>query len=450
MIYAYDQAVQMPVVDLYDTQMMAMAINAAKDVYDKNLDSIKELRKQTGDFWSPTQSHMDFYNKEFNVGQFLDSMYEQGIDPLRSKEGQMLVQRYINSRPYAKLNNMKKSAEAYELYEKNKAQLAKENRFNQAFEDYVTGGKNIRDLGVDEVWDRISPIQYQDLNEYAGHIFDKMEDSFIESDPETGLDWYGVNRDRRAEALTPQLGGLLSSPLGQFHYEQSRKNAEYLLGRPATEKEVLDQFKNDILTATKEYDHRNFKENAEYKRNREFKYAAALDNIRTANDIHAQTTIHNINKANDQVPIIFREAAAYPGQEVGYDVESNPTYQWMDPVIKGARVTKGNGGNYGYTIPASQVNKIYKKGAVDRNGNKISAINDYRSNSDASFVSTGQMRMDVDENGNPHYWITGTLVNNTTGKNISSSEGTNLYEMEVTERDYNYGRKQTSEYKPTN
>jgi len=64
------------------------------------------------------------------------------------------------------------------------------------------------------VWDRISPIQYQDLNEYAGHIFDKMEDSFIESDPETGLDWYGVNRDRRAEALTPQLGGLLSSPLG--------------------------------------------------------------------------------------------------------------------------------------------------------------------------------------------------------------------------------------------
>jgi len=58
----------MPVVDLYDTQMMAMAINAAKDVYDKNLDSIKELRKQTGDFWSPTQSHMDFYNKEFNVG----------------------------------------------------------------------------------------------------------------------------------------------------------------------------------------------------------------------------------------------------------------------------------------------------------------------------------------------------------------------------------------------
>jgi hypothetical protein len=122
----------------------------------------------------------------------------------------------------------------------------------------------------------------------------------------------------------------------------------------------------------------------------------------------------------------------------------------MDPVIKGAIVTKGDGGNYGYIIPASQVNKIYKKGAVDRNGNKISAINDYRSNSDASFVSTGQMRMDVDENGNPLYWITGTLVNNKTGKKLSSSEGTNLYEMEVTERDYNYGRKQTSEYKPTN
>jgi hypothetical protein len=35
MTYAYDNYIQLPTVDLYDTNMMAMAINAAKDMYDR-------------------------------------------------------------------------------------------------------------------------------------------------------------------------------------------------------------------------------------------------------------------------------------------------------------------------------------------------------------------------------------------------------------------------------
>ena len=33
MVYAYDRAIPLPVKDLYDTQIMAMSINAAKDMY---------------------------------------------------------------------------------------------------------------------------------------------------------------------------------------------------------------------------------------------------------------------------------------------------------------------------------------------------------------------------------------------------------------------------------
>lgn len=35
MVYAYDKSLPMPVADLYDTQIMAMAVNAAKDMYEK-------------------------------------------------------------------------------------------------------------------------------------------------------------------------------------------------------------------------------------------------------------------------------------------------------------------------------------------------------------------------------------------------------------------------------
>lgn len=35
MVYAYDRAIPLPVKDLYDTQVMAMSISAAKDMYEK-------------------------------------------------------------------------------------------------------------------------------------------------------------------------------------------------------------------------------------------------------------------------------------------------------------------------------------------------------------------------------------------------------------------------------
>jgi hypothetical protein len=35
MIYGGDLALQMPIMDLYDKQIMAMSINAAKDMYEK-------------------------------------------------------------------------------------------------------------------------------------------------------------------------------------------------------------------------------------------------------------------------------------------------------------------------------------------------------------------------------------------------------------------------------
>lgn len=304
MVYAYDQWAPMPVKDLYDTQIMALAINVAKDMYDKGEQAIKDFRKEYGDFYSPTQSHMDYYNQNFNVSGLLDDLYKQGIDPLRSKEGRALVQQYINTRPYQTLERMKKSAETYDTYLKNMADLQKQNKFNQAFEDYILNGKTINDLGVDESWDRYSPSEYMDLNKYTNHIFDKMEDQFIGSDDQ-GRDWYGVTRDRRAEALTPKLGGLLSNDLGKFHYENARADAARLLGRTPTEDEVMQQFKENILTSTEEFDHRNWKENPEYKRKRDFYYDDLKDSRAKARSLNNQLRL----RANTP----------------GYDANGNPT-----------------------------------------------------------------------------------------------------------------------------
>lgn len=53
MVYAYDRAIPLPVKDLYDTQIMNMAINAAKDRYDDAQKRIDDLYTKYGDFMSP-------------------------------------------------------------------------------------------------------------------------------------------------------------------------------------------------------------------------------------------------------------------------------------------------------------------------------------------------------------------------------------------------------------
>jgi hypothetical protein len=67
------------------------------------------------------------------------------------------------------------------------------------------------------MWNISSPYTYQDLNQFTGHIFDKMADSFLGTGADH-YDYYGVSREDRAKALTQHLSGLLSQPLGQYHY----------------------------------------------------------------------------------------------------------------------------------------------------------------------------------------------------------------------------------------
>ena len=282
MIYAYDQQAQMPVRDLFDTQMMAMAISAAKDMYDRQEQRIEKFRDKYGSFYSPTQSHMDFYNENFNTGKFLDDLYSRGIDPLRSAEGRALVQQWINSRPISELEQYKKSAENYQKFQDNVAQLQNKGLYNPEFQDFVLNGKNINNLKRGEIWDVTAATPYQNLTQYADPLFNGMDSSYINT--ENGYDIYGITPERRQQVLTATMGDILSTPLGRFHYEKARQNAAILLNRTPTEEEVQKQFANDVITATKKYDSIKKVENPDAKREKEFKYSKALHAANAATD----------------------------------------------------------------------------------------------------------------------------------------------------------------------
>lgn len=328
MIYGQDDPMLFPVADLYDSGMMNMYINAAREQYNQNREDMKDFMKTYGDFISPISADMDWVDQQTRgrINDALNYLQQNGIDPLRSAEGRAIIQRVIRDTPTAGINARRQSAENAKEYLKNKAALERQGLYNPNFESYRLGGNTINNwnTGDNGIWQETSPLEYKDLNEYTGHIFDKMEDEFISSD---GIyDYTGVSRERRNQALTQQIGGLLNTPLGRFHYENSRANAAAILGREPTEEEVLNQFKNDILTATVEYERRNRKENPEYARQREFYYDDKLDAAKTARDINAYRQKAAIDAAYDPSST---SSSSSSGSGSGSGAPTNEGYSWM-------------------------------------------------------------------------------------------------------------------------
>ena len=119
MIYAYDQGVEIPTQDIYNTQMMAMAINAAKDMYDEKKKDLKELEDKYADFYSPFQKDMERYNEMMsNVKNIINSAYDRGVDVLRSPEGRAIINQAKAAINPAEYNAMRLNAKYGEEYRK--------------------------------------------------------------------------------------------------------------------------------------------------------------------------------------------------------------------------------------------------------------------------------------------------------------------------------------------
>ena len=183
MIYAYDQWAQMPVRDLYDSQMMAMAINAAKDMYDRGQQEIKDFKKEYGNFSTPFAKDMERYKQMVGgVNDIINKAYANGVDLLRSPQGRMIISQAINSINPADINEMRENAKWGTAYKQAQASLMANDKFSQdaenfylkskglpSFEDFSTIGPN----GEHNQWRNASPMAFKSLKEVTNDWFDK-------------------------------------------------------------------------------------------------------------------------------------------------------------------------------------------------------------------------------------------------------------------------------------
>ena len=143
------------------------------------------------------------------------------------------------------------------------------------------------------MWNRPGPGRYQDQNTMVSPLFDHMQDEFIDSDGQ--YDYSGVSRDRRALILQANLGALLKTPNGRYHYELAKQEAARRLGRTPTESEALTFYQDQLLDASDRFEHRTRTENKDWARRRESQIRMSEDKQRTKND----AWLHRQNNESD-------------------------------------------------------------------------------------------------------------------------------------------------------
>lgn len=487
MIYGYDQAVQLPVRDLYDSGMMQLAIGAAKDMYDrgeKRLDDIYAFQ----DFYSPIAKDVDYvYNNTIGKAKAkIDELYAKGIDPLRSAEGRAAIAQIKRGINYAEIAKRKENAENAKLYLKAKAELQSKGLWSPEMEAYALGGKTLEnwDTETDGMWTRTSPIQYQTMDDIIEPIVNKLDpifDAELTAAKNDGFDYSTVTEDRIRQTIDDNMVDLIGAgTAGGYYYNKAYE----LTGDKEKAKELLKDWYVDRAK-----DHvRSKREANPYK----------LDEVRTKNDdwldarkssrdlynymieggadsngdgkLSAEekknwaSLVQNSKKYSSgdgtSYNNIFREADATGG--AGFVPDESAYYQKIDPYNPSIKYVKTKDGNYVYSIPAAEADsaEIY-----DSEGNKISfEYGEEAKGKSINFIPSGYLEKDQpvakkdgnrkgalanipnDWYGDEGYYIYGTIAykgSDDKTKYVLDEDGNpKIVKMRVKERGANYGKKQ--------
>lgn len=274
MIYANDQWIQLPTVDLYDTQMMLASVQAARDMYEKGQQQIKDFNDKYGDFMTPIQKDMDWYNKNVTgrVQQAINNLYASGIDPLRSAEGRAAIQRIVSQMPIGTIQAMKANAATYGEWLKNKAELESQGLYDPNQDEFFNriqglpsaeGFSTLDDKGNVRMWNRLSPTKYKSLHDLIAPIVDNTKPGLLTPEEVNSFegmkydpmyDYTGISERMLRRALQQNIPGVYKDPAYQYYREIARQKvaARHPDGN-YTQADVDEQLRNDAYLSVPEY-----------------------------------------------------------------------------------------------------------------------------------------------------------------------------------------------------
>jgi len=190
--------------------------------------------------------------------------------------------------PIGDINKLRQSAIAANEYQKMRAKLMAEDRWNPEYEKIAMGGKTMEgwDTLNDGTFNRTSPSPYRGLNEMTAPWFDQLDPSFLYK--KDGYNWYGVTDDMIDRTMRSNIPDFLNSVGGKYQYELAKRQLEHAgvknINDDLIQKQLFANIRNanaEKLKMTKtpdEYDLARFKENLEFST---YQRKKALDKVQT-------------------------------------------------------------------------------------------------------------------------------------------------------------------------
>lgn len=487
MVFGYDQALQLPTVDLYDTQLMAMALNAAKDMYEKGEQQIKDFQKAYGDFLTPITADQNWWNQNVTgkVRDAINQIYARGGDPLRNAQDRAQLSMLINNMPYGDMAKKKQRAKNAEEYYKNMATLRLNDKYNEDFSKFLREDPS---QWADDFMGVTSPTAFKTLKDATNDWYNNRTPRDLTPDEikKLGLDsrynYTGYFDSDLLNVAKGQTPGWQGTPISAFYRDQAYKQLQAMGIDKPTADQVETMLQRNIANAQQEWLVGPKKEKAD-----EF----VLDDYRTKNDIKASWSREAAKSYYDILPYadingdgklsadersayakaggggknrreryddIFEEARDTLNGKIDTKEITDPTeyirntahYQNIQPKIGSISHTVTKDGTTYYTIPSSDIGKVlYTDETVsDVNSSRLVRYTQFnRQGGEYYFKPRGQMKAKkiIDSRGNEkyRYFISGTLQYSGMEEDITDASGSpKIYEMEVVDRRGNYGKKQ--------
>lgn len=273
MTYGYDDAVAMPMVDLYDDGMMNQYINAVSKDYDRGLLEQKQFNQDFGDLSSPNSKlNQAYYDAtRGKVYDFINKAQKQGINLTRSVEGRAMISNVINSIPYNEVADWKKDAEAMNLYQKTKASMIANGTYSDAYQQYYQKKHGLMDINEYDPYsgqgfNQMAPAEYKTLQQLVEPQFEQVKDSDLSPAqvrsfgiiPSSNYQYKGISKDMLAKSLQSVMPGMRGNDIYDFYREQAKQD---LINRninnpryKPTEEEINNQFlQNAVATGHTRY-----------------------------------------------------------------------------------------------------------------------------------------------------------------------------------------------------
>lgn len=239
-------------------------IQAMKEDYLRGREDLKEFNKNFGDFFSPIQKDMEWYDKNVTgaTRDLINNMYAQGIDPLRSVEGRALISRWVNNMPTGKINQLKQSAADANEYLKNMAVLEADGNYDPDLERFATNGRMLDDWDTNKygIWTRKSPLKAKSLKSLTEQSFnnrtaldltrDDVESFGMKYDP--NAQYTGFAKRHLKDIADKIAPGLYGTPYFDYYRDLAKRRLQ-AAGIDPTEDNINAQLAQDIADSQEEY-----------------------------------------------------------------------------------------------------------------------------------------------------------------------------------------------------